>query len=157
MPIDRDVFLAVRSRSPGRSGWLTIDLGTGEQVRVVSSLEDLGRQCAGCQAAVAGLSEPVELAGEGAAFPDVWLWSLLDPLGAGQGSGLFTGDEIEDETALRQAVRRLRARLAWWGSRSFPESPARAPRAENSRKCMGVNGSSAPPITAASMIPLRII
>ena len=118
MQTDRDVFLSVRSGGSQRPGWLTIDLGTGEHVRVHRSLEDLARQCPGCLVAVVGMSTMGELDGGGAAFPDTWLWSLVDPLDAGHGVEVKHTDEIEDEAILRQAVRRLRGRLVWWGGRS---------------------------------------
>jgi ATP-dependent DNA helicase DinG len=111
---DRDLLLARRWESAGRSRWLAIDLLGGDRILELEDPRILSPQAPGAVVALEGEYEAVGVNGGGLAISEGTLWSVLDPCRAAPRSAGDPAERLAVETDLRAACARFRDRIAWW-------------------------------------------
>ncbi|RLA55394.1 MAG: hypothetical protein DRR04_14830, partial [Gammaproteobacteria bacterium] len=111
---ERDLILVRQWSRPGRRLWLGLDLITGERIVELTTPEHAHPDYPGAVIVCGAAGEPAAMSGGGLRVSEGLLWSLLDPLKAGNDPDQGHDDRLTVETALRASAARFRRRLAWW-------------------------------------------
>jgi ATP-dependent DNA helicase DinG len=114
MTNDRDLLLVKQWPRPGRSGWLAIDLLTGDRILDLKGPDIVPVETPGAVLVSDSVTESRALTGGALLIPEGWLWSWLDPLMAAPVMEVHASERVQVESSLRAAARRFRTRLDWF-------------------------------------------